>query len=976
MQDVLLLVFFAGGVVYLAMHLLSAKRERALAQALASEARFRSLTEFSADWFWETDPEHRITWISGGAPVITFFGNTPTFGKRFWEIPGVEVEERALRALLERLGRELSFFDLEISRADQRGARQIHIISGHCRKAPDGSFLGYRGLGRDVTVERRTESGLERAKQRLELALDGGNLAEWHYQIDGDELYAGDGWVRFLGHERSPPISTGAEFFAAIHPDDAPTAHAALVRALKGESEEYDAEMRTPTRRGGWKWLHTRGRIVERNAAGRALRMSGTVSDIDERKRAEAALRDAESRYRSLVELAPDGILVHSGSLIEYANPEMARLLKAGAPRNLIGNRVEDLVHPEATARLHERLAYLAAGPGLLQFEERRLKCLDGSEIVAEVGAVSYLDRGRLVVLAMFRDVTERRKAREALAEREQRFRDVAEAAGEYVWESDAEGRFTYLSGRAEAVLGYARTELLGRRAADFMPLGEEQMVEEWFARHAVNRSAFRDLVHRSIIRSGGVIWLSVSGVPTHDAAGRWTGYRGTAADVTARKQAEARIEYLSTRDPLTGLANRGLLGERAAQAIGAAVRNRSRLALLCIDLDRFRLVNESFGHQAGDGLLRAVAERLNNVLHREDLLGRVGGDDFVLLRNDLRSVEEAQALAQRLLSVLGRPFTIDGHALNVGASIGIALYPEDGRDFADLLKHADVAMYDAKEGGRGTYRRYVPVLGAIAAGRLRIENELRGALARSELVLHWHPVIRGRNAVVGAEALVRWRHPERGLLMPEEFVPLAEECGLIRAVGEWTMERALSQAGAWQRKLPGQPWFAINVSAPELADGDAFIGRLESCLKANALAGARIELEITERVLMTSVEKNIDTLRRIGELGVRFAIDDFGTGYSSLAYLRQLPIDKLKIDRMFLRNLDSDPTEQAIVRTIASLAHTLGVAVAAEGVESEAQLERLLQLGCDQWQGHYYSMPLEAEGFERLFAGRAAAAS
>jgi EAL domain-containing protein (putative c-di-GMP-specific phosphodiesterase class I) len=323
--------------------------------------------------------------------------------------------------------------------------------------------------------------------------------------------------------------------------------------------------------------------------------------------------------------------------------------------------------------------------------------------------------------------------------------------------------------------------------------------------------------------------------------------------------------------------------------------------------------------------------------------------------------------LAQRILSILARPFTVEGNTLNVGASIGISVYPNDGRDFAELLKNADAALYDAKESGRGTWRLFAPALNERAVERLRIENELRSALARSELLLYWHPVVRGREQVVGAEALVRWNHPSRGLLMPEDFVPLAEECGLIRAVGEWTLERALSHAGAWHRKMPGHAWFAVNVSAPELAHGDAYVEKLKACLRANSLEGSCLELEITERVLMSSLAENVETLRRIGELGVRFAIDDFGTGYSSLAYLRRLPIHKLKIDRSFLRAIDSHAADEAIVRAIAAMAGTLGLAVAAEGVESEAQLKRLLALGCEEWQGHYFSEPLDAAAFEKL---------
>ncbi|HET7197308.1 MAG TPA: PAS domain S-box protein, partial [Burkholderiales bacterium] len=486
-------------IVYLVMHLVSLRRERLLAQARAGEARFRTLTELSADWFWETDAEHRVTWLSGGGPVATLFGGAPTYGRRFWEIPRMEVDRRALEALLERLGSELPFFDLEIARSDERGARVVHIISGQSRKNALGRFIGYRGVGRDVTEQRRAERGLAVAKERLEMALDGGNLAEWHFDLESDELYAGDGWVRFLGHDRSPPISRGSQLNGLVHPDEAAATREQLVRVLKGAAPEYDVEFRLRTREGDWKWLHCRGRVTER-AGGRAKRMSGIVADIDARKRAEAAA-----------------------------------------------------------------------------------------------------------------------------AERDRRFRDVAAVSREYVWEADALWRFTYLSERAESVLGFARSELLGRPLWDFVPLGEERAMREWLAAQGGEGRAFRELVHRMMTKAGGVTWQQLSGVPIQDGEGRWAGYRGTAADVTPRKQAEARIEQLSLRDPLTGLANRGLLGERVAQAIVRAAHARSELALLAIDLDRYRLVNDSLGYAAGDALLRAVAERLQNALRREDTLARLG---------------------------------------------------------------------------------------------------------------------------------------------------------------------------------------------------------------------------------------------------------------------------------------------------------------------------------------------------------------
>jgi diguanylate cyclase (GGDEF)-like protein/PAS domain S-box-containing protein len=797
----------------------------------------------------------------------------------------------------------------------------------------------------------------------------------WDTDLQSGKVYLSEGWAEFVGRPRAPTATSVDELMRGVHPDDLPHAVAASMSVVKGEREDYVEEHRYRAADGGWKWLQSRGKISERDATGRALRMTGINLDITGRKRAEAALAEAEERYRSLIELAPDAVVVSCGGVIEYANPATARLVKAAAPRELLGRSVESLVHPDDHGRLRERLAYLHAGPGATGFEERRVRCLDGSEVLAEVASVSFLERGRLVVQSVVRDVSEQQRAREALAEREQRFRDVVEASGEYVWETDAQWRYTYLSSRVEAILGYMRAELLGRAPREFMPLGEARALDEWFERNARDGQPFRDLVHRSITKSGKVIWQQVSGTPVRDAAGRLTGFRGTGADVSARKAAEERIQYLATRDALTGLPNRALLADRAGQAILAAARGRGLLAVLLIDLDRFKLVNDSLGHGAGDALLRAVAERLQNTLRRDDTLARLGGDEFVLLWGAPKSAQDAALVAQRVQGILQRPFTVEGRALNVTASIGVAIYPEDGRDFSALLKHADAALYDAKEAGRNAFRFFSPALHTRAMERLALESDLRGALARGELQLRWQPVVR-HDAIVGAEALVRWNHPQRGLLGADAFIPQAEESGLIRAVGEWTLERALSQIGAWQARLPGAPWFALNVSALELAQGEAYVARLREALAAHGVPAERLELEVTERVLMAHLPESIDTLRRIGALGVRLAIDDFGTGYSSLAYLRRLPIHKLKIDRGFLRELDSSAGDAMIVETVAAMARGLGLQVAAEGVESEAQRRRLAAAGCEEWQGHLHSEPLEAAAFERLaLGGRKAAA-
>jgi len=984
------LLLLVGGLVLFAVWFSARRRDRRVTQALRlSEERFRHLTSLSADWFWETDAEHRISWLSGGSAVATLFGGAMAHGKRLWEIPGVEVEPRALVEHFERLHRleaQLPFFDFIISRSG--GEESAHVVIGKPHYDAAGRFLGYRGVGQDITDKRRADRAVADARERLQLALDGSSAGLWDTDLRTGEVYLSEGGAEILGQPGANTRTTVDALKRIVNPEDLPRVEWESRQTVKGETKEYALEHRVRLASGNWKWVLSRGKVVERDpATGRALRMAGTILDITERKLAEQASREAEARYRALIELAPDGVTVFSNAIIEYANPAAARIVKASSPKQLMGMKIEDLVHPEHRARLAVRLAYLSAGPGVTAFEERRLRCLDGSEVVVEAASVSFLERGRLVVQSVVRDVTEQRKARELLAEREQRFRDVLEASGEYVWETDAAWRYTFLSERVETVLGYLRHEMIGRTPREFMPLGEAQAMDEWFAKRAAHASGFRDLVHRSLTKSGRIVWQSVNGVPVRDAAGKLAGYRGTGADITARTHAEDRIRFLATRDALTGLPNRVLLADRASQAILAAARARGSIAVLYLDLDRFKLVNDSLGHAAGDALLRAVAERLGASLERDDTLARIGGDEFVLLWNGLKSSHDAATLAQRAQGILARPFTIEGRTLNVSASIGISVYPGDGGDFGELLKNAGTAANHAKETGRDRFLFFSPELNARAVARLGMENDLNRALARGELLLHWQPVLGAGAQIVGAEALVRWQHPQEGMLMPDRFISVAEDCGLIRPLGQWTMARALSQIGAWrrqdgtQRRQDGtqrrggakELWFALNVSAHELAQGDAYVAQVAAALAANQVPGECIELEITERVLMSHLAENVETLRKLARHGVRIAIDDFGTGYSSLAYLRHLPIDKLKIDRSFLRELDAHPADATIVQTIAAMAKALGLRVAAEGVESEAQLARLQALGCDEWQGYHFSVPLDAAGFEGLFTKKIA---
>ncbi len=434
-------------------------------------------------------------------------------------------------------------------------------------------------------------------------------------------------------------------------------------------------------------------------------------------------------------------------------------------------------------------------------------------------------------------------------------------------------------------------------------------------------------------------------------------------------QQTGERLRRLAHNDTLTGLANRALMTELLEQAIAYAERQNLKLALLFIDLDRFKNINDSLGHSLGDRLLQQVAVRLRDHVRHADTIGRLGGDEFIVLLSAIDHAEAVAGIAESLIAAIAKPYLIDGHELAVTLSMGISFYPDDGKTPEDLIKKADTAMYKAKEAGRNTYQFFTQHMGDMARDRLTLENELRRALERQELELHYQPqadVITG--AVIGVEALLRWRHPERGLLLPRDFISVAEESGLIVPLGNWALREACRQNRTWQAAgLPPIP-VAVNIS-PLQFRRLGLLQEIETVLEKTGLAPCHLILELTETVVMHHVKVTVAMLDALKTMGVRISIDDFGAGYSSLGYLKSFPLDWLKIDRSFITDLTRNSSDAAIVRAIIGMGHSLGLKVIAEGVSSDQHLAHLRQLGCDQFQGNHYSPPLEADAFARLLA-------
>ncbi len=534
----------------------------------------------------------------------------------------------------------------------------------------------------------------------------------------------------------------------------------------------------------------------------------------------------------------------------------------------------------------------------------------------------------------------------------------------------DTLGNVSLWNPAAREMFGWDESELLNQ-PFPLVPEGKQEAFRTAFE-GALQGKLLTDYEARRQKKDGTLIDVNVWTAALFDAQGEISGIMAIVADITERKQSEAKINYLAYHDTLTGLPNRVSFEERLVEAVAHANAQRESLAVMFLSLDRFKKFNDTLGHLIGDQLLKSVAERLNLTLREEHRVARFGSDEFAVLLTRIAGAEDAARRATNFQNVLNAPFLVEGHELYVTSSIGIGLYPDDGTDAQGLLKSAGSALYRAKQLGGSSYQFYTADMNERALARLALENQLRWALERKEFVVYYQPQVNiDTGKIMGMEALVRWQHPELGLVSPAEFIPLAEDTGLIMPIGEWVLRTACAQTRVWQNCGFKNLHVAVNLSPRQFQQPD-LLQLIERALKETGLDPASLELEVTESSVMKNAESAINTLRELRDMGIRISIDDFGSGYSSLSYLKHLPIDVLKIDQSFVRDMTSDPKDAAIAMAIIQLAHSLQLQVKAEGVETEEQLRFLRLLRCDEMQGYLFCKPLAVEAFEQLlFEGR-----
>ncbi len=695
------------------------------------------------------------------------------------------------------------------------------------------------------------------------------------------------------------------------------------------------------------------------------------IQDITQRTRAEIALQESERRYRETLEnVKMIAVTLDRTGRITFCNTFLLHL--TGWMQNEVLNKDWFDLFVTSDQKDERRSTFLnnVQHKTIRAYLENNIQTKSGArKTILWNNTVLRDPQGSVVgVSSIGQDITERKWAEDALKNSEQRYRQLFERNLAGVYRTRPDGRILDCNEAFAGFLGYESAEVIKSRSSTD------------FYHHPRRRNAFIEkLREQSVLtnvqtllkrKDGSPLWVLENVSLVLDEKGDEV-IEGTMMDITEWKLAEERLEYLSNYDQVTDLPTRLLYTDRLKQAMIDAGSHGKLVAVLFVDLDRFRAINDSLGHSAGDILLRQVAKRLAIAVQPGDTVGRSGGDEFTIILRDIENVQQAADRAKQILSNFEKPFRAANQDFYLGASIGVTLFPLDDQSIDSLFKNAETAMYKAKELGRNNYQFFTAEMQATLLKQFSIETNLRHALERSEFRIDYQPKVNIQTGrIIGAEALIKWHHPQLGILSPSQFIPLAEETGAIGALGEWVLKTAAAQCKIWHESGLPEMTIAINLSAHQFRQ-ERLTERFSNLLHEIGLSPRHLEIEITETVLMQSTPENLRKLRELKALGIRISIDDFGTGFSSLSYLKQLPIDTLKIDQSFVRDIPSDPNDTAITRAIIVLAHSLQLNVIAEGVETAEQLAFLSQEGCDEMQGFYFSHPLPANDFESLLRSK-----
>jgi diguanylate cyclase (GGDEF)-like protein/PAS domain S-box-containing protein len=844
-----------------------------------------------------------------------------------------------------------------------------------------GEIIGTLAIVQDITARKLAEQALRDSEENLSITLlsigdavivtnAAGTITRMNRVA---ERLTGWSLAQGLGHALP-------EVFRIVHADTREPSLDPVQRVLEAGEIVGLANHTALLSRDGSEYQISDSAAPIRDADGRIVGVVLVFSDVSEQYRLQRVVVESEQRYRALVESSPVGVVVHLDGVLTYANPMALRIVGAQDPSQVLGRPAIDFVHPDDRARWQQRAHALADDGSIAPMAELRYIRLDGRVVDVQSQGIPVDVQGRRAVQVSVMDISQRKQAERRLRDSEERFRALTGLSSDWYWEQDDQFRFAWLDGNLTAVAGTSYDSLIGKTRWE-VP-GFRLTPQQWAQHREVLQAhlPFRDFQMRHTDAQGRDMWVAISGAPIVDASGVFRGYRGVGRDITAEKAAADQIHALAFYDALTELPNRRLLIEQLKKALLGHARTHRQAALLFIDLDNFKTLNDTLGHETGDMLLRQVARRLVECVREVDTVARLGGDEFVVMLEDLSEHPEeaalqAEAVGNKILAAFGPAFELGSRSYRSTPSIGVTLFGKTATNVDDLLKHADLAMYQAKGSGRNTLRMFDQRMQAAVDQRVALESELREALALGQMRLLYQPVVDTEGRVIGAEALVRWQHPQRGTVSPCEFIPLAESTRLIIPLGQWVLQTACSQIAAWAA-VPHMAHLslAVNVSANQFKEPD-FVDQVLLALRQTGADPRQLKLELTESLLVDSVEDTIAKMARLRLLGIDFSLDDFGTGYSSLSYVKRLPLAQLKIDQSFVRDVLVDPHDAAIARTIVALGDSLGLVVIAEGVETQGQHQLLRSIGCRAFQGYLFGRPMPVAELDRFVRNHGATA-
>ncbi len=818
------------------------------------------------------------------------------------------------------------------------------------------------------TTQQGGREAVARSEMRLNEAQRIARIGSWTWDIVSDEHWWSDELYRMLQIDPNEQTRPFDRFLELVHPLDRERVRDGIAQAREDGAEGTD--IRVVLSDGTHKVFHTQGEITL-GETGDPLFIYGTMQDITERKATETTLHLMETRYREAQRIAQIGNWEWDlATNTSWWSDELYRILEEDPSdypatfENFIAK-----VHPDDQAVLIEGQRNIAVGPEGYQPAESRLVLGDGRQKLVEQLVQLRLDADGqpVAVIGTIHDITERRALEHRLRESEARYASTVQLAAVGIAHVDLAGRFIWSNRRLQEMLAYSDEELAALTTQAVSHPEDVHVTDRDRARLQAGEIDTMRAEKRYVRKDGTIFWVRITSALRRAADGQPLYHISVVEDITGQRLAQERVNYLATHDELTGLPNRSLFSEVLERAIETAHRDRRQCAVLFIDLDRFKIVNDSLGHEAGDLLLKEIAGRLARSVRESDVVARLGGDEFVVLLDHVRDLAVAAEVAKKILSTVLAPVDIMGHECRITGSIGVAGYPLHARDATTLMKHADTAMYLAKEEGKNNYQFYAADSSPMSVAHLVLESHLARALEREEFSLQYQPRIDlATGTIKGTEALLRWWNPELGTVSPAQFIPLAEDTGLIVTIGKWVLQTACEQNIAWQRRgLPGIV-ISVNISPRQFRD-PALLGDIAQVLRETGMDPRLLELEITESMIMHNVDVAAEKAAAIKKLGVRLAVDDFGTGYSSLSQLKRFPIDTLKIDRSFVRDIPQNADDRAIAETIIALGKALGVTVVAEGVETAEQFQFLRDHACDEMQGFLFSKPCHPDALVEL---------